>query len=287
MRHAWIALALLAAVAAFAIYFMSTVETLPTAPSTTAAPTATTVQPTSAPPATQTAAQGTQPVTPQTSSTPREAQTTTSTPPAPAQPPFNASSYEVNYTIAFTVSTGNLSMRLSGWVVVAAGPKGNYSFGVLTASLPPHGAESAVVKSATEGNVTYTMTCYLDGGCRVDTEGGWPLAELVEGANVTRTAKGQCSRLGYAGVLYEERGELRPEAFRGILDEGWSGNYTAHVCEVAGVMLSADLTATAAPRGGAAAVTVELKMEAVKAAPFNHTAYEQILQEIKQTGNPS
>jgi len=37
-----------------------------------------------------------------------------------AMPPFTASSYEVNYTIAFTVSLGGVMLTMDGWVVVAA-----------------------------------------------------------------------------------------------------------------------------------------------------------------------
>ena len=55
--------------------------------------------------------------------------------------------------------------------------------------------------------------------------------------------------------------------------------YTACVCEVQGVVLAASLTATAASQGGSAAV--ELRMKAVKAAPYSLAAYRQILQEIK------
>ncbi len=54
--------------------------------------------------------------------------------------------------------------------------------------------------------------------------------------------------------------------------------YAAYVCEVQGVVFAANLTATAASQGGSAAV--ELRMEAVKAAPYSLAAYRQILQEI-------
>ena len=48
-------------------------------------------------------------------------------------------------------------------------------------------------------------------------------------------------------------------------------------------MLAANLTATAASQGGSAAV--ELRMKAVKAAPYSLAAYRQILQEIKTALN--
>ena len=49
--------------------------------------------------------------------------------------------------------------------------------------------------------------------------------------------------------------------------------YTAYVCEVQGVVLAANLAATAASQGGSAAV--ELRMKAVKAAPYSLAAYRQ------------
>ena len=135
---------------------------------------------------------------------------------------------------------------------------------------------TATFKSATEGNTTYTMSC-LHGVCTVNEE-KWPFASLIEGVNITRTAKGQCRRLNYTGTLYEERGMLDPKAFSRFV-EGLVGNYTAYVCEVNGVMLSADLTATASAHGEMMRIT--LKMEAVKAEPYRPDVYRLILKEIK------
>jgi hypothetical protein len=191
---------------------------------------------------------------------------------AVVKPPFNASAYEVNYTLVFTISFSGITMTVEGWMVVGTGPAGNYSFGMLT--VPLQG--TATFKSATEGNTTYIMTC-LPGDCTVNEE-KWPLASLIEGVNVTRTAKGQCRRLNYTGTLYEERGMLDPKAFSRFV-EGLVGNYTAYVCEVNGVMLSADLTATASAHGEMMRIT--LKMEAVKAGPYSSETYRRILQEVK------
>jgi hypothetical protein len=191
---------------------------------------------------------------------------------AVVKPPFNASAYEVNYTLVFTISFSGITMTVEGWMVVGTGPAGNYSFGMLT--VPLQG--TATFKSATEGNTTYTMTC-LHGDCTVNEE-KWPFASLIEGVNITRTAKGQCRRLNYTGTLYEERGMLDPKAFSRFV-EGLSGNYTAYVCEVNGVMLSADLTATASAHGEMMRIT--LKMEAVKAGPYSSETYRRILQEVK------
>ena len=191
---------------------------------------------------------------------------------AVVKPPFNASAYEVNYTLVFTISFSGITMTVEGWMVVGTGPAGNYSFGMLT--VPLQG--TATFKSATEGNTTYTMSC-LPGDCTVNEE-KWPLASLIEGVNVTRTAKGQCRRLSYTGTLYEERGMLDPKAFSRFV-EGLVGNYTAYVCEVNGVMLSADLTATASAHGEMMRIT--LKMEARKAGPYSSETYRRILQEVK------
>jgi hypothetical protein len=186
---------------------------------------------------------------------------------------FNASSYEVNYTFVFTVSLSGITVTIEGWMVVGTGPFGNYSFGMMT--VPLHG--TATFKSATEGNVIYTMKCFR-GECVVDEEGEWPFVGLIDGINVTRTAKGQCRRLNYTGTLYEERGVLDPKALPRFIGE-LSGNYTAYVCEVNGVMLAADLVATASTYGETIRIT--LKMEAVEAGPYRPNTYRLILKEIK------
>ena len=162
-------------------------------------------------------------------------------------------------------------------MVIGIGPSGNCNFGMLT--IPLQG--TATYKSATEGNVTYTMSCFR-GECVVDEEEEWPFTGLIEGVNVTRVAKGQCSRLNYTGTLYEERGTLDLKAFSRFI-EGLVGNYTAHVCEVNGVMLSANLTATASAHGEPMRIT--LKMEAVKAGPYSSETYRRILQEVKAASN--
>jgi hypothetical protein len=188
------------------------------------------------------------------------------------KPPFNVSAYEVNYTVVFTVSFSGITATMEGWMVIGTGPFGNYSFGMLT--VPLQG--TATFKSATEGNVTYTMTCFR-GECTVNEE-EWPFTGLIEGINVTRTAKGQCRRLNYTGTLHEEQGVLDPKAFSRFI-EGLFGNYTAYVCEVNGVMLAADLTATASAHGEPIRIT--LKIEAVKAGPYSSETYRRILQEVK------
>jgi hypothetical protein len=203
-------------------------------------------------------------------------QTQTPQPPpttAVVKPPFNASAYEVNYTLVFTISFSGNTATMEGWMVIGTGPSGNYSFGMLT--VPLQG--TATYKLATEGNTTYTMSC-LHGECVVEEEEEWPFTGLIEGVNVTRTAKGQCRHLNYTGTLYEERGVLDPKAFSRFI-EGLSGNYTAYVCEVNGVILSADLVATALAHGEM--IRIMLKMEAVKAGPYRPDTYRLILKEIK------
>jgi hypothetical protein len=203
---------------------------------------------------------------------PPPAATAVKPPSATTELPFNASSYEVNYTLTFMVSLGGITMTMEGWMVIGAGPSGNYSFGMLIMPL----GERVAYKSATKGNATYTMSC-LNEFCRVHEE-KWPFIGLIDGINVTRTAKGQCRRLNYTGTLYEERGALDPKAFSRFI-EGLSGNYTAYVCEVNGVMLSANLTATASAHGEM--ISIILKIEAVKAGPYRPDVYRLILNEIK------
>ena len=193
------------------------------------------------------------------------------------KPPFNASAYEVNYTIVFSVSTGGITVTIEGWTAIGVGPSGNYSFGVLT--IPLRG--TATYKTVTtEDNATYTLACAA-GDCRVIEEEEWPFGRLIDGVNATRTAVGQCRRLNYTGVLYEERGVLDPKALRRLIQE-MAGNYAAYICEVNGVVLSADLTSTAVVYD--TLVRVTLKLEAVGAGPYNPETHRQILQEIKAGG---
>jgi len=187
--------------------------------------------------------------------------------------PFNASSYEANYTIVFSVSIGGITVTIVGWTVIGVGPFGNYSFGVLT--VPLRG--TAAYKTAAVNGTTYTLACAA-GDCTVIEEEEWPFSRLIDGVNVTRTAKGQCRRLNYTGVLYEERGALDPKALRRLIQE-MTGNYTAYICEVNGVVLSADLTSTAVVYD--TLVRVTLKLEAVSAGPYNPETYRQILEEIE------
>jgi len=189
------------------------------------------------------------------------------------KPPFNASAYEVNYTIVFAVSTGGITVTIDGWTAIGVGPFGNYSFGVLT--VPLRG--TAAYKTAAVNSTTYTLACAA-GDCTVIEEEEWPFSRLIDGVNVTRTAKGQCSRLNYTGVLYEERGALDPKALRRLIQE-MTGNYTAYICEVNGVVFSADLTSTAVVYD--TLVRVTLKLEAVNAGPHRPETYRQILQEIE------
>jgi len=75
-------------------------------------------------------------------------------------------------------------------------------------------------------------------------------------------------------TLYEEL--LRPKTRRA---EDVLGNYTAYICEINGVMLSANLTATALAHSNA--VYIAMKMEAVKMAPCRPDAHRLILKENK------
>jgi hypothetical protein len=189
-----------------------------------------------------------------------------------AKLPFSASSYEANYTITFTAFFNSITVTMEGWSVVGVGPSGNYSFGVYTASL--WGATT--YKTATEGNAAYTMTC-INRFCTVSKE-KWRPAGITSGINVVRTARGPCRHLNYTGVWYEERGMFDPKAPPHHM-EGFLGNYTAYICEVNGVILSADLVATASVRGEP--VRVVLKMEATKAGPYRPDTYSLILKEVK------
>jgi len=189
-----------------------------------------------------------------------------------AEASFDASAYGANYTLVFTFSLGGATLTTEGWFVVGVGPSGNYSFGSFT--FQPL-RDAAVYKSATEGDVAHIVTCF-DEHCTADRK-RWPFANLIEGIGAARTAVGQCRHLGYTGTLYEERGMLKPKTPRRQAESGL-GNYTAYICEVDGVMLYANLTATVSTRGEA--VYTAMKIEAVKMGPYRPDVHRLILKEI-------
>jgi hypothetical protein len=221
--------------------------------------------------------------TPQTATPP--AASTTSTP-AAAQPPFGARNYEVNYTVTMTAYVGDISLRMSGWSVVGVGPAGNYSFGEFVMNLPPHGPVKITFKSATEGNLTYVVSCAA-GQCQAETAAAdSAMLYLLRGVNVTRTEKGRCTHLGYAGTLYEERGYLGPEVFAQILGNlqgSGAGTYVANVCEFAGVPLTVSGTVflNMTVYGQTLTIRVNIESVAAKVGPFDGGRYRQLLQEAK------
>jgi hypothetical protein len=221
--------------------------------------------------------------TPQTATPP--AASTTSTP-AAAQPPFGARNYEVNYTVTVTVYVGDISLRMSGWSVVGVGPEGNYSFGEFVMNLPPQGPVKMTFKSATEGNLTYVVSCAM-GQCQAETVAAdSAMLYLLRGVNVTRTEKGRCTHLGYAGTLYEERGYLGPEVFAQLLGDlhgSGAGTYVANVCEFAGVQLTVGGTVSldVTVHGQALTIKVNIESAAAKVGPFDGGRYRQLLQEAK------
>ena len=238
--------------------------------------------------------------TPQTSTTaPESAGATASTPqiatppaasttftPAAAQPPFGARNYEVNYTVTMTVYVGDISLRMGGWSVVGVGPEGNYSFGEFVMNLPPQGPVKITFKSATEGNLTYVVSCAA-GRCQAETAAAdSAMLYLLRGVNVTRTEKGRCTHLGYAGNLYEERGYLGPEVFAQILGNlqvSGAGTYVANVCEFAGVQLTVGGTVSldVTVHGQALTIRVNIESAAAKVGPFDGGRYRQLLQGAK------
>jgi hypothetical protein len=168
-------------VAGAALYFLYTAQKGPAetpTPTTTQTPQTSTTAPESARATTS---------TPQTATPP--AASTTSTP-AAAQPPFGARNYEVNYTVTMTAYLGDISLRMSGWNVVGVGPEGNYSFGEFVMNLPPQGPVKITFKSATEGNLTYVVSCAME-QCQAETVAAdSAMLYLLRGVNVTRTEKG-------------------------------------------------------------------------------------------------
>jgi len=261
-------------VAGAALYFLYTAQKGPTeAPTPTTTQTPQTSTPESA-----------EATTPPQTATPPAAPTTP--PPAAAQPPFGARNYEVNYTVTMTAFVGDISLRMSGWSVVGVGPAGNYSFGELVMNLPPMGPVRFTFKSATEGNLTYVVSC-AEGQCQAETVAAdSAMLYLLRGVNVTRAEKGRCTQLGYAGTLYEERGYLGPEVFAqllGNLQGSGAGTYVAKVCEFAGVQLTVGGTVflNVTAYGQAMIIRVDIESVAAKVGPFDGGKYRQLLQEAK------
>jgi hypothetical protein len=262
-------------VAGAALYFLYTAQKGPTE---TPTPTTTQTPQASAPESAEATTS-----TPQTA-TPLAA--TTTPPPAAAQPPFGARNYEANYTVTVTVYVGDISLRMSGWSVVGVGPAGNYSFGEFVMNLPPQGPVRLTFKSATEGNLTYVVSCAA-GQCHAETVAAdSAMLYLLRGVNVTRAEKGRCTHLGYAGTLYEERGYLGPEVFAqllGNLQGSGAGTYVANVCEFAGVQLTVGGTVflNVTVHGQALTIRVDIESVAAKVGPFDGGRYRQLLQEAK------
>jgi hypothetical protein len=169
---------------------------------------------------------------------------------------------------------------------VGVGPAGNYSFGEFVMNLPPQGPVRITFKSATEGNLTYVVSCAA-GQCQAETVAAdSAMLYLLRGVNVTRAEKGRCTHLGYAGTLYEERGYLGPEVFAQLLGDlqgSGAGTYVANVCEFAGVQLTVGGTVflNVTAYGQALAIKVNIESVAAKVGPFDGGRYRQLLQEAK------
>jgi hypothetical protein len=153
-------------------------------------------------------------------------------------------------------------------------------------NLPPRGPVKITFKSATEGNLTYVVSCAA-GQCQAETAAAdSAMLYLLRGVNVTRAEKGRCTHLGYAGTLYEERGYLGPEVFAQILGDlrgSGVGTYVANVCEFAGVQLTVGGTVflNVTVYGQALTIKVNIESVAAKVGPFDGGRYRQLLQEAK------
>ncbi|ABL87197.1 conserved hypothetical protein [Pyrobaculum islandicum DSM 4184] len=219
--------------------------------------------------------------------------TTTQTSPAvntPAvgavRPSFDIKNYEVNYTVVITVAVGDVSISMRGWSVEGSGALGNYSFGELYATVPPHGPIKLVFKVATEGRVAYIVTC-AGGQCQTEVRpANYSTIYLLRGVETSRVEKGPCTYLGYGGVEVEERGRISQEAVAQILGNlagNGTGVYTTKICEVNGVPLKTAGTAylNITVYGQRLALTVSIESAAVSAGPFNEDRYRQVLRETK------
>jgi len=207
----------------------------------------------------------------------------TSAPPPPAAP-FSEKNYEVNYTYVMSVAVGEVSISLWGWGLEGVGLLGNYSVGVLTASLPPRGPVEVSYKAATEGGVLYVVNC-LQGQCYAEERpANYTVGVLLRGVNVTVREVGRCEALGYAGVLVEEGGVIAPAALQTLFPGAQvRGKYVSTTCRVNGVPLTVKSSAYLNITLYGQALTVRLTVEAtaVRAGPFNATRYGEVLGEVK------
>ncbi len=175
---------------------------------------------------------------------------------------------------------------MTGWNVVGVGPAGNYSFGEFVMYLPPQGPVKITFKSATEGNLTYVVSC-ASGRCQAETVAAdSAVLYLLHGVNATRAEKGRCTHLGYTGTLYEERGHLGPEVFAQLLGDlrgSGTGTYVANVCEFAGVQLTVGGTVymNVTVYGQSLTIRVNIESVAAEVRPFDGGRYRQLLQEAK------
>ncbi len=169
---------------------------------------------------------------------------------------------------------------------MGVGPAGNYSFGEFVMYLPPQGPVKITFKSATEGNLTYVVSC-ASGRCQAETVAAdSAMLYLLRGVNATRAERGRCAHLGYAGTLYEERGYLGPEVFAQLLGDlqvGGAGAYVAVVCEFAGVQLTVSGTVSMNMTVYGQTLTIRVNIESIAAAvgPFDVERYRQLLREAK------
>jgi len=213
----------------------------------------------------------------------------TSAPPPPAVP-FSEGNYEVNYTYVMSVAVGEASISLAGWGLEGVGLLGNYSVGVLTASLPPRGPVEVSYKAATEGNALYVVNC-LQGQCYAERRpANYTVGVLLRGVNATVREVGRCEALGYTGVLVEERGVITPSALQTLLPGAQGrGDYVSTSCRVNGVPLTAKSSAYLNVTLYGQALTIRLTVEAnaVRAGPFNATRYGEVLGEVKASRRTS
>ena len=266
-------------IAGAGLYFLYTAQQRQSTAEATTAMTAQTPQ--TSLPTTSTPQGGTATSQPATATSTTQQPTATQT-----QPLFGARDHEVNYTVAVTVHLGDVSLRMTGWNVVGVGPVGNYSFGEFVMNLPPQGPVKITFKSATEGNLTYVVTCAV-GQCQAEAAAAnSAMLYLLHGVNATRAERGRCTHLGYVGVLYEERGYLGPEVFAQLLGDlrgSGTGTYVSNVCEFAGVQLtvSGTVSMNVTVYGQALTIRVNIESVAAKVGPFDGERYRQLLQEAK------
>jgi hypothetical protein len=199
-----------------------------------------------------------------------------------AAPGFDARRYEANYSVDVSGEAGAVPVRVRGWLVVGVGPRGNYSYGELAASVLSFKA-TVTIKAATEGGALRFVAC-LDGVCRAGSApaNASAMGLLAGLLNVTRVEVGRCRHMQYEGTLLEERGVILPRW--PLAPPGVRASYRGVSCAVRGVRLRtlADVSLELPGPLRARVAALRVNVTAVRVGAYSEEAYGRVLGEVRE-----